>query len=720
MQCLDAIDREIMVDQARPAREAVYTNRECPILQDMDGEVSKLLARLKSRTVEETVSNLLNEVDISVIRQTRLELYKSAKQLYAEISEEETTGWRLISRRGSKSRSHQCLDIVRLFQYSSALSLDFPSDIIRVESQEKLSHIDTHADTHVEKPNAKPHAETDVDVDTHADTHVEKPNVKPHAEKDVDATVNTHADTLVEKPNHLDSLNELERVVAELLEREIDYDRTILDMRELISDMHGTIEKLTARVEVCEGHENLENEVTPRAHHSFSSAASLVFSSPPSLHNLLNTQVEKPNAITHAGTHLDTQVEKPNVGVNNELDFYDTDTVPLDDGIMEYASIHPWQYERYISRDIPRGAANAITSETATESSIRDCGDPPAPDVGGSLQSRMDELCERLYLAEATIILTSETVDSLPDVNDHCHIKSRVKDVELDINKCKKRLCRAEVKIDNNEKDIHEHWIQHGRADTRRAQSPVIPTSNRFSPLLVLDDIASADTTDARDTRHEDENYRTAVDSQPRTDDLHAQSRDDETWSRARKPKVKSKPKVKPQKQNETKLSIIGSSLARDLGEYVYSSCSSSDNMRVCSYPNPGSDAETISKRLHNFISEKDDVVFIMAGTNNVPRDSTERCIREIGSVIEEAQRLRPEAPIIISELPPRYDISQHRKIREINKFISDTCARSSNLYLIDNAYERADFDKKGLHFSAAGKLKLARSIRNAVRPFQQ
>ena len=151
--------------------------------------------------------------------------------------------------------------------------------------------------------------------------------------------------------------------------------------------------------------------------------------------------------------------------------------------------------------------------------------------------------------------------------------------------------------------------------------------------------------------------------------------------------------------------------MVRELGEHT-----DLDNIRACSFPNPGFKAEEIRPRLKNIISAKDDVVFILGGTNNVSEHSTDKCIREVGKLIKEAEKLRPNSPTLVSEIPPRYDIVEHRKIRKINDYIRQACQNSKNLILVSNAYERADFDKGGLHLSNKGKQKLATSIRNTVK----
>lgn len=153
--------------------------------------------------------------------------------------------------------------------------------------------------------------------------------------------------------------------------------------------------------------------------------------------------------------------------------------------------------------------------------------------------------------------------------------------------------------------------------------------------------------------------------------------------------------------------------MTRDLGLLVDDEAK---NIRACSYPNPGYTAEQIQTRLDKLISPKDDVTVILAGTNNVPRNSVATCINRMDDLITEAKLLTPKCDIIVCEIPNRYDVSCMNQIREINLYLEHVCSKSKNFHLLKNDFNRSDFGRDGLHFSDNGKCKIAESIKSMVQ----
>ena len=159
------------------------------------------------------------------------------------------------------------------------------------------------------------------------------------------------------------------------------------------------------------------------------------------------------------------------------------------------------------------------------------------------------------------------------------------------------------------------------------------------------------------------------------------------------------------------RITIVGSSLVRGLGLGVYDRDS---RMKAVSYPHPGARASQI--QVSKCVSRGDDVLFVMGGSNNIGKgDSLETCKASVDCLVRDAVRSFPDKPILISEIPPRYDISEHKKIRYVNAHIRNLCRKNKDLHLVSNAYERADLEKDGLHLSEKGKRKLSRSISKSV-----
>ena len=118
-------------------------------------------------------------------------------------------------------------------------------------------------------------------------------------------------------------------------------------------------------------------------------------------------------------------------------------------------------------------------------------------------------------------------------------------------------------------------------------------------------------------------------------------------------------------------------------------------------------------------ISDKDDIIVLLAGTNNIPKDSICECIDKIEDTINEARALKPKSTIIIPEIFDRYDdqilLASH-KIRNINLYLEDKCRKSKDMVLLKHDFNRWDFNRGGLHLSKKGKKKFADSIKFIVR----
>ena len=132
----------------------------------------------------------------------------------------------------------------------------------------------------------------------------------------------------------------------------------------------------------------------------------------------------------------------------------------------------------------------------------------------------------------------------------------------------------------------------------------------------------------------------------------------------------------------------------------------------------PGSKAEGIQKRLSGIISKDDDVIVLLGGTNNVPRDDVATCIQRINALVREAQTLNKRAHVIISELPIRFDdVSLNSKVEKINIFIKHICTKSKRMHVMSlNNLFRSHFGRDGLHFSETGRDAFAKAIKRQVK----
>ena len=65
-------------------------------------------------------------------------------------------------------------------------------------------------------------------------------------------------------------------------------------------------------------------------------------------------------------------------------------------------------------------------------------------------------------------------------------------------------------------------------------------------------------------------------------------------------------------------------------------------------------------------VSEEDDVVVLLGGTNNVPRDPVGTCVMKMNRLIDDTLKLNQRAYVVVSEIPIRFDeISLNEKIEK-------------------------------------------------------
>ena len=95
--------------------------------------------------------------------------------------------------------------------------------------------------------------------------------------------------------------------------------------------------------------------------------------------------------------------------------------------------------------------------------------------------------------------------------------------------------------------------------------------------------------------------------------------------------------------KRRTKVSIVGSSLVRGLGNMV-----NNDDTYVCCHTFPGGTVERIAPRLPEVTHADDDVIVIAAGSNNIPQHDVPTIIRWVGEMIDDIQEIRPNAHLII------------------------------------------------------------------------
>lgn len=693
-----------------------YTSRQCPILQDLEGHVAYILAHSKHLSREQVVAELLNDVDAATIRQTRTELFSIACGCYAEYKGTHEAGaLKLTQRRGVSARSAQCMDVLSLFLYICALEPGFPTSVLRSPCVTPDPTLEALVAANV----------SSIAIDDElslppADDLAPSPPTTP--------TLSTPMSSVAQRTTVL------EQTVNDLIIRCRDHENVMMDMRCLISNLQadiGTVNEKLAAYEsspptaasitapVADGDKDMDIMSTallspPSSQNSspLTPDSSLWCISPVSLTELLADDTRPPQSspVTPAKNDRDSSTEGKEHPINNN-DHNSEESIIIDESSKsdlntssnisitipspaysdyESASFHPWQYELYRNKPLPE------LRETMKRTQVqKDCHDPPCPDKDihltkddmpshvqselNNMRTILDEFDDRLLRAEVTLIGATESLDSLPTARRQItesigDVSNRVTANSEQISELLKLKLTSETPNTNSNCDSHE-----------------IPTNNRFTALV---DYAQSDNDEMSEG-----DIRPCDDGEP--------------WVQVTAAKSNRKSKHKLKRKKESKVTIVGDSLVQDFGILVDDE---EKGIRACCYPNPGFTAERIQGRLKHLVSAEDDVVVIVGGTNNVPRDSVGTCIQKLDSLIDSAQKLNPDSQIIIAEIPDRYDRnSDMRKIREINSFLQHVCKKSDKLNLIHNDFTREDFGRDGLHFSSSGRQKLAQSIKNAI-----
>ena len=107
-------------------------------LQDLDGDASSILQKLKNHPQNDVVVELYSKLSVEILASTRQALFEYAVSIYdeqlAQVGLPGKASISLVDRRGEKRPENLSKDIVKLVTYNSRVKFEFPRDIISSKS----------------------------------------------------------------------------------------------------------------------------------------------------------------------------------------------------------------------------------------------------------------------------------------------------------------------------------------------------------------------------------------------------------------------------------------------------------------------------------------------------------------------------------------------------------------------------------------------------------
>lgn len=137
----------------------------------------------------------------------------------------------------------------------------------------------------------------------------------------------------------------------------------------------------------------------------------------------------------------------------------------------------------------------------------------------------------------------------------------------------------------------------------------------------------------------------------------------------------------------------------------------------------PGSRTKDVVEMYKNLNEVKsDDVVVVIAGSNDVAKNESSEAIREISSLLQlNAVNGKPTSKIVLVDLPKRHDLVEwscvNKEINKTNLALKELCNKQKNITLVNaSKADRMYHTRHGMHLNVKGKKWLAEEIVKSVK----
>ena len=130
---------------------------------------------------------------------------------------------------------------------------------------------------------------------------------------------------------------------------------------------------------------------------------------------------------------------------------------------------------------------------------------------------------------------------------------------------------------------------------------------------------------------------------------------------------------------------------------------------RVHKFTYPGKSADEIEFEIRNIDQNlAPSHVILHCGTNNLPTDDPNVCIKKLEDLCSRVQGKFPNAQIGVSTITCRKDLQLANKIEEVNNKIKDMCSRNGYNTILHNNINETCLNNSKLHLNAKGTALLA------------
>ena len=169
------------------------------------------------------------------------------------------------------------------------------------------------------------------------------------------------------------------------------------------------------------------------------------------------------------------------------------------------------------------------------------------------------------------------------------------------------------------------------------------------------------------------------------------------------------------QSENKPNIAIVGDSMIKNINPRKLS------RKRVNKFTFPGKRAKEIASEVKNInVQLHPTHVIIHAGTNNLPTDTGDQCIKNIKGLCSSIKEKFPKAKLGVSSIILRKDIEVSSKMYQVNEDLKRLCNESGFSFIDNSIIDESGLNNSNLHLSAKGSALLATRFITFLNPDKQ